>query len=75
MEGYFDMIRNYASHLYKTYEDMYNMDMNKAKPSKGKGLVKRPNEPSMIRPNDPKNLMQGYFASVKKMREQLNDTT
>ena len=70
------MIRNYASHLYKTYEDMYNMDMNKAKPSKGKGLVKRPNEPSMIRPNDPKNLMQEYFNSVRNKRDIFkNDTT
>ena len=75
MEGYFDMIKNYGSKLYKNYENMYYMDTSKAKPLKRKGLVKRPDEPSMIRPNDPKNLMQEYFASVRKMREQLNDTT
>jgi len=69
------MIKNYGAKLYKNYENMYYMDMSKAKPLKRKGLVKRPDEPSMIRPNDPKNLMQEYFTSVRKMREQLNDTT
>ena len=54
---------------------MYYMDMSKAKPLKRNGLVKRPDEPSTIKPNDPKNLMQEYFASVRKMREQFNDTT
>ena len=75
MEGYFDMIKNYGPQLYKSYEDMYYMDMSKAKPLKRNGLVKRPDEPSTIKPNDPKNLMQEYFASVRKMREQFNDTT
>ena len=75
MEGSFNMIKNYGAQLYKSYEDMFYMDMSKTTTSKRKGLVKRPDEPSMIRPNDPKNLMQEYFASVRKMREQLNDTT
>ena len=75
MEGYFDMIKNYGPQLYKNYEKMYYMDMSKAKPLKRNGLVKRPDEPSTIKPNDPKNLMQEYFASVRKMREQFNDTT
>ena len=70
------MIKNYGPQLYKKYEDIYYMDMSKAKPSKGKGLVKRPDEPSMIRPNDPKNLMQEYFNSVRNKRDIFkNDTT
>ena len=69
------MKRNYADQLYTQYENAYNMNMNKAKPLKGKGLLKRPDEPSLISSTEPRNLMQEYFASVRKMREQLNDTT
>ena len=75
MEGYFDMIKNYGTQLYKNYESMYYMDMSKAEPLKRKGLVKRPDEPSLMNSTEPRNLMQEYFASVRKMREQLNDTT
>ena len=75
MEGYFDMIKNYGPQLYKNYESMYYMDMSKAKPLKRKGLVKRPDEPSRISSTVPRDLMQEYFASVREMRNKLNDTT
>ena len=75
MEGHSYMIKNYAPHLYKNYEDSYYMDMNKATPAKRKGLIERPAGPSTVKPTDPNNLMQEYFTSVRKMREQLNDTT
>jgi len=76
MEGSFNMIKNYGAQLYKSYEDMFYMDMSKTTTSKRKGLVKRPDEPSMIRPNDPKNLMQEYFNSVRNKRDIFkNDTT
>ena len=51
------------------------MDMNKSTPAKRKGLIERPAGPSTVKPTDPNNLMQEYFTSVRKMREQLNDTT
>jgi len=69
------MKRNYADQLYQQYENTYNMNMNKAKRPKRTGLVKRPNEPSTIGSNNPKDLMQEYFASVREMRNKLNDTT
>ena len=75
MEGYFDMIKNYGPQLYKNYESMYYMDMSKAKPLKRKGLVKRPDKPSLISSSNPRDLMQEYFASVREMRNKLNDTT
>ena len=74
MEGAFNMIKNYGARLYKSYEDTFYMGMSKATTSKRKGLVKRPDEPSLMNSTEPRNLMQEYFASVRKMREQLNDT-
>ena len=55
---------------------MFYMDTSKATTPKRKGLVKRPDESSMIRPSDPKNLMQEYFNSVRNKRDIFkNDTT
>mgnify|MGYP003140929971 CR=1 FL=1 len=76
MEGAFNMIKNYGARLHKSYEDTFYMDTSKTTPSKRKGLVKRPDESPMIRPNDPKNLMQEYFNSVRNKRDIFkNDTT
>ncbi len=69
------MKTNYADQLYTQYENAYNMNMNKAKPLKRKGLVKRPDKPSLISSSNPRDLMQEYFASVREMRNKLNDTT
>ena len=74
MEGHSYMIKNYAPHLYKNYEDSYYMDMNKATPAKRKGLIERPIGASTVKSADPNNLMQEYFTSVRKKREQLNGT-
>ena len=75
MEGAFNMIKNYGARLYKSYEDTFYMGMSKATTSKRKGLVKRPDESSMIRPSDPKNLMQEYFNSVRNKRDIFKNDT
>jgi len=69
------MKTNYANQLYTQYENTYNMNMNKAKLPKRTGLVKRPDEPSLISSTEPRDLMQEYFNSVREMRNKLNDTT
>ena len=67
------MIRNYAPYLYKSYENMYNKDTSKDKVTKKNSLIKRPTESMVTDLNNPKELMQDYFASVKAMREKFND--
>ena len=73
MEGTLNMIKNYAPYLYKNYETMYNQNVSKNKPAKKNSLIKRPTESMVTDLNNPKELMQDYFASVKAMREKFND--
>ena len=73
MEGYSGMIKNYAPQLHKNYEEGF---YKSAMPSSDKkGLFKRPsNKATMVTSNEPKDLMQEYFNSVRKKREEFNDT-
>jgi len=72
------MKKNYAADLYGSYQVNYlSTKDNKSNvtASKGKGLFERPsNKATMVTSNEPKDLMQEYFNSVRKKREEFNDT-
>ena len=72
MEGYFDMIRNYAAMLYNKSVYDYNKKSTPTKEVKG-GFF---NKPAMgnkeLDMNEPINRVNQYFNSIREKRVNLN---
>ena len=74
MEGSFSMIKNYAPQIHKKYEDNYYSRASASEPKKGRSLLTRPmSMPPELNPNNPIDLMQEYFNSVRKKRDMFRD--
>jgi len=74
MEGTFSMITNRARHLHKAAEDAYFQNDKKFDPTKRKGLFKRPEAMAAPNLNDPLSVVNKYFTSIRKKREEFNGT-